>query len=125
MAQAIGAAAAEPDRPVVLTIGDGGFMLGGLTEFNTAVRHRMDLIVVLCNDNCYGAEYALLRDKQMDPAISLFDWPDFAPIADALGGRGVTVRTVADLENVREAIARLDRPLLIEIKLDPAHMPFW
>lgn len=125
MAQAIGAAAAEPQRPVVLTIGDGGFMLGGLNEFNTAVRHRMDLIVVLCNDNCYGAEYALLRDKQMDPSISLFDWPDFAPIADALGGRGVTVRTIDDLDAVRAAIALRDRPLLIEIKLDPAHMPFW
>ncbi|BCH35163.1 acetolactate synthase [Mesorhizobium sp. L-8-10] len=125
MAQAIGAAAAEPGRPVVLTIGDGGFMLGGLTEFNTAVRQRTDLIVVLCNDNCYGAEYALLRDKQMDPAISLFDWPDFAPIADALGGKGVTVRTLADLDLAREAIARRDRPLLIEIMLDPAHMPFW
>ncbi|MDP3895898.1 MAG: thiamine pyrophosphate-binding protein, partial [Mesorhizobium sp.] len=69
--QAIGAAAAEPGRPVVLTIGDGGFMLGGLTEFNTAVRHGMDLIVILCNDNCYGAEYAQLRDKQMDASISL------------------------------------------------------
>jgi acetolactate synthase-1/2/3 large subunit len=125
MPQAIGAAAAEPDRPVVLTIGDGGFMLGGLTEFNTAVRHRMDLIVILCNDNCYGAEYAQLRDKQMDPAISLFDWPDFAPIADALGGKGVSVRSVADLEDVREAIASRDRPLLIELKLDPDRMPFW
>jgi thiamine pyrophosphate-dependent acetolactate synthase large subunit-like protein len=125
MAQAIGAAAAEPDRPVVLTTGDGGFMLGGLTEFNTAVRHRMDLTVILCNDNCYGAEYAILRDKQMDTALSLFDWPDFAPLADALGGRGVTVRTVEDLDKAREAIERRDRPLLIELKLDPAHMPFW
>ncbi|MBO6716720.1 MAG: thiamine pyrophosphate-binding protein [Rhizobiaceae bacterium] len=125
IAQAIGAAAAEPDRPVVLTTGDGGFMLGGLTEFNTAVRHGLDLIVILCNDNCYGAEYAILRDKQMDPALSLFDWPDFAPLADALGGRGVTVRTAEDLDIVREAIERRDRPLLIELKLDPARMPFW
>lgn len=125
MAQAIGAAAAEPGRPVVLTAGDGGFMLGGLAEFNTAVRHRMDLIAILCNDNCYGAEYAILRDKQMDTALSLFDWPDFAPLADTLGGRGVTVRTVQDLDKAREAIELRDRPLLIELKLDPAHMPFW
>lgn len=125
MAQAIGAAAAEPTRPVVLTIGDGGFMLGGLTEFNTAVRHGSDVIVILCNDRCYGAEYALLRDKQMDTSISLFDWPDFAPIAEALGGRGVTVRSAADLDLVGEAVAARDRPLLIELKLDPAEMPFW
>lgn len=125
MAQAIGAAAAEPGIPVVVTIGDGGFMLGGLTEFNTAVRHGTDLIVILCNDGSYGAEYALLRDKQMDPSISLFDWPEFAPLAEALGGRGICVRDVADLEEAREAIEHRDRPLLIELKLDPAHMPFW
>ena len=125
MAQAIGAAAAEPDRPVVLTIGDGGFMLGGLTEFNTAVRHDTDLIVLLFNDSSYGAEYALLRDKQMDVSISLFDWPDFAPLAEALGGRGVTVRNRADFEIVQKAIEERDRPLLIEFKLDPATMPFF
>ena len=36
--QAIGAAIAEPARPVVLFTGDGGFMMGGVNEFNTAVR---------------------------------------------------------------------------------------
>ena len=61
----------------------------------------------------------------MDTSISLFDWPDFAPIAEALGGRGVTVRSAADLDLVGEAVAARDRPLLIELKLDPADMPFW
>ncbi|MBX3529096.1 MAG: thiamine pyrophosphate-binding protein [Rhizobiaceae bacterium] len=125
IAQAVGAAAAEPQRPVVCTTGDGGFMLGGLTEFNTAVRHGMDLIVLMFNDSCYGAEYALLRDKQMDTAVSMFDWPDFAPLATALGGRGVVVRSIDDLEAARTAIANRDRPLLIEVKLDPHHVPFW
>jgi thiamine pyrophosphate-dependent acetolactate synthase large subunit-like protein len=125
IAQAVGAAAAEPGRPVVVTTGDGGFMLGGLTEFNTAVRHGMDLIVLLFNDGCYGAEYAQLRDKQMDTTISMFDWPDFAPLATALGGRGVVVRSIDDLEAARTAIANRDRPLLIEVKLDPHHVPFW
>ncbi|WP_180900726.1 thiamine pyrophosphate-binding protein [Martelella soudanensis] len=125
MAEAIGAAEAEPDRPVVLTVGDGGFMLGGLTEFNTAVRHGTDLIVLLMNDNCYGAEYAILRDKQMDTALSRFDWPAFAPIAEALGGRGVTIEGPDDFGRAAEAIASRDRPLLIELRLDPAKMPFW
>ncbi len=35
------------------------------------------------------------------------------------------VRTADDLEAVREAIATRDRPLLVEIKLDPHRMPFW
>lgn len=124
MAYAVGAGAAEPDLPVVLFIGDGGFMLGGLSEFNSAVRHGIDLTVVVCNDGSYGAEHVQLRNKQMDPGLVLFDWPDFAPVAQALGGRGITVRTPADLELARAEIARGGKPLLIDLKLDPDRMPF-
>lgn len=123
MAYAIGAGAADPQRPVVLFVGDGGFMLGGLTEFNSAVRHGTNLIVVVCNDGSYGAEHVQLRNKQMDPGLILFDWPDLAPVAQALGGRGVTVRARADLEIVREEIAKGGKPLLIDLKLDPDAMP--
>jgi thiamine pyrophosphate-dependent acetolactate synthase large subunit-like protein len=123
LSQAIGASLAADARPVLLVTGDGGFMLGGLTEFNTAVRHRRDLIVVVCNDGSYGAEHIQFRNKNMDPALSLFDWPDFAPVAIALGGAGITVRTYRDLDAATEAIKARDRPLLIDLKLDPDRMP--
>lgn len=123
LSYAIGASYAVKDRPVLLVTGDGGFMLGGLAEFNTAVRHNVDLIVVVCNDSSYGAEHVQFRNKNMDPALSIFDWPDFAPVADALGGKGVTVRTVQDLESAARSIEERDGPLLIDIKLDPDRMP--
>lgn len=122
LSQAIGAAVGS-GRPTLLVTGDGGFMLGGLAEFNTAVRCRCDLIVVVCNDGSYGAEHIQFRNRDMDPALSLFDWPDFAPVAIALGGAGVTVRSAADLEVAAEAIAGRQRPLLIDLKLDPDNMP--
>jgi thiamine pyrophosphate-dependent acetolactate synthase large subunit-like protein len=123
LSEAIGACIADPDRPVLLVTGDGGFMLGGLTEFNTAVRHGCDLIVVVCNDSSYGAEHIQYRRKEMDPSLSLFAWPDFGPVAEALGGKGVTVRNHGDMDAVARAIATRDRPLLIDIKLDPDHVP--
>ena len=119
MPYAIGASFAAPGRPVLLVTGDGGWMLGGLTEFNTAVRHKIDLTVVVCNDGSYGAEYIQFARKDMDPGLSLFDWPDLAPVASALGGHGVTVRGVADLAAMDGAIASSARPLLIDLKLDP------
>ena len=119
MPYAIGASFAAPGRPVLLVTGDGGWMLGGLTEFNTAVRHNVDLIVVVCNDGSYGAEYVQFARKDMDPGLSLFDWPDFAPVATALGGHGVTVRSVADLAAMDSAIVHSARPLLIDVKLNP------
>lgn len=125
MGYAIGAAVAEPQRLVVLFVGDGGFMLGGLSEFNSAARHGANLVVILCNDGSYGAEHVQLRDKQMDPGLIVFDWPDFAPLAEALGGRGVTVQAPADLDTVAEAIRTGGKPLLIDLKLDPDQMPFY
>ncbi len=118
LSHAIGASFAAQGRPTVLMVGDGGFMNGGLTEFNTAVRHKADLVVILCNDGSYGAEHFKFRGRQMNPANIMFDWPDFAPIAIALGGHGVTVRTQKDFELAEQAIARRDRPLLIDLKLD-------
>jgi len=123
MGTAVGAALGAADRPVLLVTGDGGFMLGGLAEFSTAVRHGLDLVVVVLNDGAYGAEHVLLRNKGVDPAISMFEWPDLAPVATALGGRGFTVRNPAELEGVLAAIEVRDRPVLIDVKLDPDAVP--
>ncbi|WP_375175114.1 thiamine pyrophosphate-binding protein [Pseudooceanicola sp.] len=127
LASAIGAAAVRPDRPTVLFCGDGGFMLGNLTEFNTATREGMDLICVVFNDSSYGAEHIQFRDKQLDPQITLFDWPDFVTVARALGGHGVTIRSTADLDALPGVIDSRDRrrPLLIDVKLDPDQMTMW
>jgi acetolactate synthase-1/2/3 large subunit len=119
MGEAIGAGVGRPDRPVVAAMGDGGFMLGGLAEFNTAVRHGVDLIVIVYNDNCYGSEHTKLRGRGADVKMSMMDWPDLAPVADALGGTGVTIREPDDMDQMQEAIVKRDRPLLFDVKLSP------
>jgi acetolactate synthase I/II/III large subunit len=123
LAYANGAAVGRNGRPALVVCGDGGFMLGGLAEFNTAVRHSIDLIVLLCNDSSYGAEHIQFRSKNMDPSLSTFVWPEFAEVARALGGEGVTVRNDADLDVAEKAIRARTRPLLIDLKCDPDHMP--
>jgi thiamine pyrophosphate-dependent acetolactate synthase large subunit-like protein len=116
---AIGAWKGLPDRPIVTVAGDGGFMLGGLTEFNTAVRARVDLIVFVMNDGAYGAEHIQFKRRHLDPSVVEMDWPDFAEVADSLGGQGLTIREPADFAAVKEAIDNRDRPLLVDVKLDP------
>lgn len=120
---AIGGYFGDPDKPVLLASGDGGFMMGGLTEFSTAVRHRVDLIVVVFNDGSYGAEHVQFTARGMDPMMSLHAWPDLAPVATALGGEGITVRNVDDLDLARKAIANRTKPLLIDIKMNPDDVP--
>jgi thiamine pyrophosphate-dependent acetolactate synthase large subunit-like protein len=119
---AVGASVAHPERPVLLVTGDGGFMLGGLAEFHTAVRVGAKLIVVVCNDGGYGAEHVQYVNRGLDPALALFDWPEFAAVAETLGGTGIAVRNRADLERACALIADCSGPLLIDLKLDPQRM---
>lgn len=123
VSHAVGAAIAKPGKPTVLVTGDGGFMMGGLTEFNTAVRNKLDLIIVMFNDASYGSEHVQFRERGMDPSLSCFEWPDFEPVANALGGKGVTVRSLADFAEVEKVLQNRDRPILIDIKMDPDRMP--
>lgn len=123
LSSAIGASFARPDFPTLLITGDGGFMNGGLAEFNTAVRNKVDLVVLLCNDGGYGMEEVEFRERNMPHYITTMDFPDFAPVAEALGGQGVTVRNDADLEQAVQAIRNRTRPLLIDLKLDMLAMP--
>ncbi|MEM6617818.1 MAG: thiamine pyrophosphate-binding protein [Pseudomonadota bacterium] len=121
--EGIGAALAAPDRPVVVFSGDGGFMMGGINEFNTAVRLGLDLIVVIANDSAYGAEHIQFKDRQMDPSLTEFHWPSFAEVARSLGGTG---HLVTSTETLKEALAALETrkgPTLIELRLDPNDVP--
>lgn len=121
MSNAIGVAVGRPSRPTVLCIGDGGFMMGGLTEFHTAVEHNLDLIVLLYNDGSYGAEHIQLWRKQMDTKASLHHWPEFPSVMSALGARVVQVNDLSDLEKAAEAIEQRKpgQPVVIEASLDP------
>ncbi|WP_169945351.1 thiamine pyrophosphate-binding protein [Microbispora sp. H11081] len=120
IATAIGAAAVAPERLTVAVVGDGGGMMG-MAELITAVRWKLPIVVVVCNDGAYGMEYHHLEKAGVDPAPSLLHWPDFAPVARAYGAEAVTVRTMDELE---AAVKRLDAtsgvPFVIEIKADPS-----
>ena len=57
---ALGAKVAQPDRAVVAVSGDGGFLFNS-QELATAVRHRINAVVIVFNDNAYGN---VLRDQR-------------------------------------------------------------
>jgi len=119
---AIGAATGSAKR-TLLVCGDGGFMLGGLAELNTAVRAGVDLVIVVFNDSAYGAEHIQFRKKDLDPSISTFDWPDLAQVADALGATGHRVTSLEELDAALATVAEPRGTVLIEILIDPEQVP--
>ena len=115
---AIGAAVARPNALSVCVAGDGGGMMA-VIEFSTAVRYDLPFLMIVLNDAAYGAEYDKFKTAGFDPEICFNDWPEFAGIADGLGGRGVTVRSEAELVSAIEDLPSLGRQVLIDIKCDP------
>jgi len=118
---AIGAAVARPDRPTVFCVGDGGLMMGGLTELSTAVQLGLDLIVVVYNDRCYGAEHIQLVARGLDPAASLHDWPDFSAVAQTMGFDTATITSIEDIDAAMGVVRNRTPgvPVLIEASIDP------
>ncbi|MCW1842318.1 thiamine pyrophosphate-binding protein [Prosthecomicrobium hirschii] len=121
LGEAIGAACATRGQ-TVLIVGDGGFQLSGFAELSTAVRERLDLVVIICNDGSYGAEHVQFTNRTMDPALSLIPSPDFAAVATALGAAAVTVRGTDDLAAAVALIGRGGGVRLIDLRLDPDHV---
>jgi thiamine pyrophosphate-dependent acetolactate synthase large subunit-like protein len=121
-AAVVGAAMARPDLLAVAICGDGGGMMG-MIEFSTAVRHNARVLMVVLNDNAYGAELPKLERAGYDPRIAHVEWPEFADVAIALGGDGVTVRNLDQLRAIEPLVNNLTRPLLVDIKVDPTVDP--
>lgn len=115
---AVGASIADRSRLTVAVVGDGAAMMS-LLEFATAVRYELPLLVVVANDGCYGSEWAQLERYGADPRLSLMRWPSFAEVACALGGRGLVVRSVPELDAVVRLIADGAMPLLVDLRIDP------
>ncbi|MDG1431411.1 MAG: thiamine pyrophosphate-binding protein [Paracoccaceae bacterium] len=121
--EAIGAGVADPNRPVVMFTGDGGFMMGGINEFNTAVRLGLNLTVIVANDSAYGAEHIQFLDRKMDPSLTTFEWPSFAEVATSLGGVGIQVTSMEELDAALIKLDGVKVPALLELKLDPNDVP--
>lgn len=136
LSTAIGAALARPDRLPVLGAGDGGFLMG-ISELETAVRLELPLVCIIYNDAGYGAEVHHFGAGDTDdgspdggPAVDLstvtFPDTDIAAIARGFGADAVTVRSVADLGEVRAWVReRPSRPLVIDAKIASDGGAWW
>lgn len=110
---ALGAAAADPDRPVLCYTGDGALLMV-LQTLETAAREALPVAICLYNDAAYGIiRHRQRRDYGRETA-STYQSPDFETVAGGLGVDAVTVRAEEDLEPVGDWLDRPTGPLLID-----------
>jgi acetolactate synthase I/II/III large subunit len=125
LATAIGAALARPDRLPVAALGDGGALMSA-AELDTVVRLRLPMVVVVYNDDAYGAEVHHFGPDGYDLGTVRFPPTDIAAIARGHGFTAVTVREERDLAPVETWLAG-DRstPLLIDAKVTRDQPSWW
>ncbi len=100
----IGLAIANPGKLAVLGTGDGGFLMS-MADLETAVRLGLRLCILVYNDSSYAAEVHYFRRQGYSVDIVQFPDTDFAAIARGYGARGATVRTLADLDQLKAWVA--------------------
>jgi acetolactate synthase I/II/III large subunit len=125
LSSAIGSAIARPDRLTVAALGDGGALMGS-SELETAVRLGLPLVIVVYNDDAYGAEVHHFGPGGHPLDTVMFPPADLAAIGRGYGCEGVTVRGPDDLGAVRTWLdGTRDRPLLIDAKVTADRGSWW
>jgi thiamine pyrophosphate-dependent acetolactate synthase large subunit-like protein len=125
LASAIGLGVANPGKLAVLGTGDGGFLMS-ITDLETAVRLGLRLCILVYNDASYAAEVHYFRRQGYSVDIVQFPDTDFAAIARGYGARGITVRTLADLEPLKAWVADgAPGVMVIDGKINPELEADW
>jgi len=106
-----------PERRVLAVCGDGGFMMNS-QEMETAVRLRLNLVVLVLVDNAYG----MIRWKQSVDEFADFGMtfgnPDFVRYAEAYGAHGHRVEATEALIPTLEAAFKAGGVHLVAVPID-------
>ena len=111
----IGAQLANPKlRPIVI-VGDGAFQMTGM-EISSAVRYKLNPIVIVLNNGGYGTERRLLDG----PFNDLQPW-QYGSIPEIVGGgRGFVINTEDEFDKALEAANEyLEGFSILDVRLDP------
>jgi acetolactate synthase-1/2/3 large subunit len=115
---AMAARLAFPSRPVVCTIGDGGF---GMTcaELETCVRERLHFLTVVYNDSSLSLIHVAQQNRGHEPYGVDHGHVDFAAVAQGFGAWSQRVKTMSELDEAVRAAMTVDRPTVIDVVIDP------
>jgi len=122
---AMGAKFAAPNEQVIAVCGDGSFQMN-FQELATAVENKMDLKIVLFNNNHHG----MVRQWQTmffdsNYASSKFGvLPDFKMLAESFGATGMRATKPEHVEATLKEGLNTEGVVLMEIVTDPEEMVY-
>jgi thiamine pyrophosphate-dependent acetolactate synthase large subunit-like protein len=119
MPAAIGAVMASGNKPHVLVDGDASVMMH-LAEFDTMMRHKLPLLIVVLNNEALGSEYYKLDAHKMDKQLSVISTPDLGAVARGFGGKGALVTKIEDLQKAAQEWVQNPCPMIIDARIERA-----
>jgi thiamine pyrophosphate-dependent acetolactate synthase large subunit-like protein len=119
MPAAMGAVVASGYKPHVLVDGDASVMMH-LAEFDTMVRYKMPLLIVVLNNEALGSEYYKLDVHKMDKELSVIKTPDLGAVAKAFGGKGKLATSIEDVQKAAQEWVANPCPMIIDARIERA-----
>jgi acetolactate synthase-1/2/3 large subunit len=116
---AMGAARAYPDRPVYLFAGDGGVGFH-IQEFDTMVRHSLNIHTVVLNNACWGMSQNgqdLMYGKQSRSIVELAD-TSYDVVAEGFGCKGIRIERMDEIAAAINETKSAALPYCINVRID-------
>ena len=121
--EALGAKLGRPEAPVLAVHGDGGFLMNA-QELETAVRHGINVVTLVMNNNCWGSEKAYQRQFFGGRYIGCdVGNPRYDAYARLFGAAGFYVDHPDQVGDVVTAAFASGKPAIIEVPIDPDELP--
>jgi acetolactate synthase-1/2/3 large subunit len=117
---AIAAKLLDGDRPVVCTVGDGGFAMG-YAELRLAASLGLGIVVVVFCDNSLNRIELKQTVRKYAKVLTRFDATDLVKLAESMECDGARAENPRELARVLCGARKgLDRPLVVQAIIDPA-----
>ena len=111
---ALAAKLAYPDSRVIVVTGDGAFGFNGM-EFDTAVRHKLNIVALLGNDSAWGIDRQIqLGLYGRSVATELLE-TRYDRMVEGLGGHGEFVAKPEELKPALERAFTAGKPALLNV----------
>ncbi|HTU03687.1 MAG TPA: thiamine pyrophosphate-dependent enzyme, partial [Candidatus Sulfotelmatobacter sp.] len=116
---AIAAKLVFPQRHVVCLCGDGGFSMR-MAELQTAMQLGVAPVFVVLSDQALSQIKIKQIKKRLAVVGTEFRGPDYVRLAEAFGGRGISVGTEAEYAAALRQALQADRLTVIQARIDPS-----
>jgi acetolactate synthase-1/2/3 large subunit len=106
-----------PEKKVLVVCGDGGFMMNS-QEIETALRLKLDLVILILNDRAYGMIKWKQKARDFGDYGLDFKNPNFVKYAESYGAHGHVLKSTDELKTLLKQCLNSKGIHIIDVPVD-------